>query len=106
MSDTPSGFGDLPPELDPRGPRRPAARPSAGRTPWSTPLSRRRSNGQRVAGWVAAAASVAVLLAAGGFWVIYHGIVGNIAHINAFDALAKNGIHRPGRRTARRRTSC
>ena len=95
MSDTPSGFGDLPPELNPRGPRRPAVQPSAGKTPWSTPLSRRRSAGQRIAGWVAAAASVGVLVAAGGFWVIYHGIVGNIAHINAFDALAKNGIHRP-----------
>ncbi|BEP14574.1 hypothetical protein acdb102_28850 [Acidothermaceae bacterium B102] len=99
MSDTPSGFGDLPPELDPRGPRRPAASSSAGKSPWSTPLSRRRSNGQRVAGWVAAVASVAVLLTAGGFWVIYHGIVGNIAHINAFDALAKNGIHRPAQDT-------
>ncbi|MDX6204077.1 MAG: hypothetical protein QOF39_134 [Frankiales bacterium] len=93
MSDSPSGFGDLPPELNPRGPR---ADP-AGKTPWSAPASAvaKRSRGQRIAGWAAAATSVCVLLAAGGFWVIYHSIFGNIAHINAFDALAKNGIHRP-----------
>ena len=99
MSDTPSGFGDLPPELDPRGPRKPGtpARGRIGRTPWATPLARRRTPAQKVAGWVAAAASVAVLLAAGGFWVVYHNIFGNIAHIDAFDALAKNGIHRPAR---------
>jgi LCP family protein required for cell wall assembly len=94
VSDTPSGFGDLPPELDPRGPRRPA-KGSVGRTPWATPLARRRTRGQKIAGWAAAAASVAVLLAAGGFWVVYHNIFGNIAHIDAFDAIAKNGIHRP-----------
>jgi LCP family protein required for cell wall assembly len=93
VSDTPSGFGDLPPELDPRG-RRPK---KGGRTPWSAPASvvRRRTQGQRVAGWIAAATSVVILLAAGGFWVIYHSVFGNIAHIDAFDALAKNGIHRP-----------
>ena len=93
MSDTPSGFGDLPSELSPRGPRP----DPAGKSPWSAPSSTvaKRSRGQRVAGWLAAVTSVVVLLAAGGFWAIYHGIVGNIAHIDAFDALAKNGIHRP-----------
>ena len=40
-----------------------------------------------------------MLLAAGGFWVVYHNIFGNIAHIDAFDALAKNGIHRPAEDT-------
>jgi LCP family protein required for cell wall assembly len=93
VSDTPPGFGDLPPELNPRGPRT----GPPGKTPWSAPASTvtKRSRGQRVAGWIAAVTSVCVLLAAGGFWVIYHSIFGNIAHINAFDALAKNGIHRP-----------
>jgi LCP family protein required for cell wall assembly len=93
VSDTPSGFGDLPPELDPRGPRS----KSGGKTPWSAPggVAARRTRGQRIAGWVAAATSVVVLLAAGGFWVIYHSVFGNIAHIDAFDALAKNGITRP-----------
>jgi LCP family protein required for cell wall assembly len=93
VSDSPSGFGDLPPELNPRGPRA----DTSGKTPWSAParMVAKRSRGQRIAGWVAAATSVVVLLAAGGFWAIYHGIVGNIAHIDAFDALAKNGIHRP-----------
>ena len=92
MSDTPSGFGDLPPELSPRGPKR-----AARSTPWSAPPSTvaRRTLGQRVAGWVAAAASVAILLAAGGFWAVYHSVFGNIAHVDAFDALARNGIHRP-----------
>ncbi|MDX6202688.1 MAG: hypothetical protein QOJ83_2188 [Frankiales bacterium] len=93
MSDTPPGFGELPPELNPRGPRS----GPRGKTPWSAPASKvaKRSRGQRIAGWVAAVASVCVLLAAGGFWVVYHSIFGNIAHINAFDALAKNGIQRP-----------
>jgi LCP family protein required for cell wall assembly len=99
VSDSSSGFGDLPPELNPRGPRAGGTGKSdpAGKTPWSAPGSTvaKRSRGQRIAGWAAAATSVCVLLAAGGFWVIYHSIFGNIAHINAFDALAKNGITRP-----------
>jgi LCP family protein required for cell wall assembly len=85
----PPGPGDLPPELNPRGPE--------GRTPWSAPSSvaRKRTTGQKVAGWVAAVASVVVLLTAGGFWVIYHNIFGHITQIDAFNALAKNGISRP-----------
>ena len=95
MSDTPPGYGELPPELNPRGP---GAQPG-GSTPWSAPSRTvaKRTRGQRIAGWVAAVTSVAVLLAAGGLWVIYNSIFGNIAHINAFDALAKNGIHRPAK---------
>jgi LCP family protein required for cell wall assembly len=109
VSDTPSGFGDLPPELDPRGR---GGRPGATRTgrrrglgrlltPWRAPASTlaRRTPGQRVIAWVAATVSLVVLVTAGGFWVIYHSIFGNIAHIDAFDALAKNGIHRPAEDT-------
>ena len=97
MSTPPPGNGDLPPELNPRGP----VRPPEGRTPWSAPASvaRKRTKGQRIAGYVAAVASVAVMLTAGGFWVIYHGIFGHITHIDAFNALAKNGISRPAEDT-------
>lgn len=93
MSTPPPGPGDLPPELNPRGP----VRQPEGRTPWAAPpsVARKRTKGQRIAGWIASAASVVVLLTAGGFWVIYHNIFGNVTHIDAFNALAKNGITRP-----------
>jgi LCP family protein required for cell wall assembly len=76
----------LPPELDPRGPRRPGppAPPDGTDPPGGTPPRPRRSRRRRILTWLAGGVAAVVLLSSLTGWAMLEHLVNGIRHINPF----------------------